>query len=116
MSDFFWALIAVLALGGWAATLVFMTKQQLPQANALCNLLKADAAVDDRLRAIVASYREIENRGVAKATEQQSRVAEKVTEAQTDLQKRIDAIFGAEEEATGVNDQPLPAGMEAVVS
>src|ERR1700691_5348845 len=44
-----WALIAVLALAGWGASLVLFARSTLPMANALSVTNKVDALVDDRI-------------------------------------------------------------------
>jgi hypothetical protein len=48
-SPILWACIAVVALIGWTAVLVLLSRALLPMANALVALHKVDALIDDRI-------------------------------------------------------------------
>lgn len=58
LTPILWAAVALLALGGWAATLVLLARSLLPMANALFALTKVDSVIDDRIAKVVNRLRE----------------------------------------------------------
>lgn len=99
----FWAGIALLALAGWAATLVFVGKALLPQTKALQVLFAIDKHVDDRIAALIERAKQIEARNVVasqrQAGETTRRQREKVTAPPSN---ELEALFGA----TPFGEQP----------
>lgn len=61
-----WAALSLLALAGWAATLVFVGKALLPMANALGVIFKVDDLFDKRINAVLDRYRETRARAEPK--------------------------------------------------
>lgn len=52
-----WA-VALVALAGWTAVLVLLSRSLLPMANSLATLNKVDAAIDDRIARVLGRLRE----------------------------------------------------------
>ena len=58
------AAVALVALAGWTAVLVLLSRSLLPMANALGVLHKVDSVVDDRIQRVVERIEGRRNRGV----------------------------------------------------
>jgi hypothetical protein len=101
----FWACIALLALGGWASTLVFLGKSMLPMANALGALNKVDALFDERVMKVLDRVRDRQN-PARKANRDQPPQQQTPTNP-------LSQIFGGDP-LIPVGDQPDAEGLEVV--
>jgi hypothetical protein len=70
------ALCAVAALGGWAATLVNLNRSILPNAQALQALNQVNNIMDDRIRAVLANFEKQRSRTVEPTAPVEDQLAE----------------------------------------
>lgn len=97
--EIFWSLIALLALGGWAVTLVSLARSLPPIANAFNTFAKVDEAFDRRVVSLIERAKGVEKRNAAAAKQQ--------GEDGKTLQQKVEEILeGRAVEHVSIHEQP----------